>query len=557
MDQRKSHALLNEIELPEAHKIAGLLPEEPQDRVLSVILNRKIKVVKSTRDYALTAFSALYSGAIHYMRAGANSLFRGEVVYLSEVTDSFAGRESKLDQLLVESSSEKKESYYPYSRKIEADVMASAFLRTEGSDTYEGLFSSFLGQLISESGLSNEDANVLMESLKDSDETLSKTKIHILNTIPSMASPLWDASSNEPLPNSLKQIVSYPLRLLDQRSQSFDFVIPVIKDLVLRHREGKIKPNSVGLGAFLPLASDLSKKGILGVVLQIEDGKIKKLSLSTEKKTVSDIPQFGPLRAMIAVTTSLKIKVNSDLNYYINTLKEKRTFIAASVLGAISAPKNAAFALEGKGKLNDRFENKIVSAGELFVLEPSVDPAILLDPVAVTYSSINDNFHNFKTTRLCFFSFDPTVLTPIHQGAISMGVDTDSYESACINGKLIAKQILDESASFISGEFGKDQIVDSYEESLDAIKRKYGQVGTIRMARSEEELLDAISGKYGRTGGASNEIYSLYFQHQFEQFPELFDACTHASKFMSNVRTYPQRFELKEFLSSESQEDDD
>jgi hypothetical protein len=538
--------------------LSDILPSAADSTVLSSVLNRNIISAKSPREYCQPAYSALFSAALPFMKAGQLSFRRGEAVFVSEIINDLAGRKSRLHNLVLSSGPDSKQKMYPFNHHVEAEIMAEAYLKTAALDTYEGVLAELLEVLRAESAISAQDSAEIFEAVAKTEEILASRQIEVLNVLPNnLSKASWRKTSLTDLePTSLHNIVGVPIINLDRRACNFDLVVPIIKDLLANHNASIISASTIGLGALSPLVECLDALGYLGIYTLVEAGKIKSLKLVKMPIDEPAPPQFGPTKAMQAAVIGLcdgspeKIAAfSADLA--LSTLKNDFQFIAVSVLGAVATPQNPALAFEGIGHLNDRMENNIQPAAETFTFEPTTAAAITLDPVSVTYGSIDSQFEHFMATRLSFYPLIPHTVTPYHQGAVMIGVDGSSYESACPNGSAIAEEIITASYSFLSGERGLDQVAEDKEEGIKLLKLKYNGSKALRQSSdpTDEQLFAAISGKLGATSGMSIEVISLFYQDRFETCPIMFAASMHVPKFLSNCRTFPQRFELQQYLA--------
>jgi hypothetical protein len=539
--------------------LADALPASPADaeRALSGVLARPVAAAKPTRAYALQSFSSLYSAALPFMRAGQDSFYPGEAALLLELASELIEGQSRLGGLVASSDPRSKASDYPYSCKLEADIMARAFLLTSPLDTYESLFSELLEGLLAKGAVSTADAELMRKALPKAEELAFERKVQVLNPLPGMATRgHWRQASGDAEPPSLLGIKTFAHHRLDERPGGLELLAPIMKDLAEGDKLGRLTSESVGLGALSPIVEQLGLEGILGIVLTVEKGEIKKLALAREKGDENAPPPYGPLRAMISLLFAVagdrpQALASIDMDKWATAAREAGRFFSVSAPGAISVPKSAALALEGRADALNPRENGIASAIETFTFSPAKKNCLLVDPVAVPYSSARDEMETFEATRLCFYCLEPSALTPHHQGAVSLGADLASYEPACLGGAEIAREILNESFSFLTGEYGRDEVAKSQASAFKLLKIKYGACAAVRAAAGSDDLmLEAISGRLGQVSGLSCEVYSLFYQHLADECPAYFAACTHVARLLSDLRTFPQRFSARRYLTS-------
>jgi hypothetical protein len=558
MDENHSRAIIANLFSVSGDGLSEVLPESPTDQILTRLLGRAASATKSPRDYALASFSSMYSLAVPFMKAGLSEISRGEAIYLAELADSLLGRGGRIRQLVLASESKAK---YRYSRKVEAEVFASAFLKTEGTDNYEGLLNSFLGLLAGTGSLSDADREAIEKAMSETEAEIFHKKIQVLNPLPGYFSKSALRAGDARIPKSVLELASHSIEVFDTAPWTLEPMVPILKDLVFNTQAGTLRCDSIGLSALSPLLPMLEKQGVAAIVLKIQNGVLKTLSLTREPATTPSMPKYGPIRAMFGLVTLLTenqtLAENVRIDRTVDVSLEKNVFFACICMGAVATPNNPYLAIEGVEHLLSIRQNKIEPAVETFVFEPRIETAVLLDPVAVPFNGPSDKYSHFRSTRLCFYPVDPTIMTPVHQGGVCIGVDNHSYSSAAIDfGGQIAKGILSESFSFLSGANGMDEIAENYEEALALIKAKYS--GSPAMKRllaetasgepSDEELLDLITGRFGQTNGLSAEVYSLVYQQSFESEPAMFNIFVQASRFLSNIRSFPERFTLSSYL---------
>ena len=541
--------------------IEQILPDERSDDVLSAVLNRKIVSTKRPRDYSLASFSGLYAGALPFMKAGLATFSRGEVLFLNEVIQSVTNRGGRPDRLVL-ASQDGATLDYPFSWMVESDIMAALYLKTTGGDTYEGLLHEFIEWVTANASLSETDATLLKSALQEFDSVFSGKQINVLNPLPGYHSKrAYKSRGPESAPESVAEIFTQPVEILDQRPLSLDLMTPHLKDLIDRARNKNLKADSVGLSSLSPLMEILDRNGVLGIVIQVENGAIKKLSLAKKVAAEAEMPLFGPVRAMTSLLFSManqsaQFLESYNVDWLVSYLIETKGFFAITTKGAVAAPSNPQQAYLGGSRAVRAKDNKVSPAVETFIFQPQNNDVGSLDPVAVAYETMQDRFDCFKVTRQSFYALDTSAVTPIHQGVICIGVDRDLYTSACLDNEgSVAKQILSESYSFLTGYRGIDQIADNTEEARDLLLKKYSLTKAFRggaVDADEESLIDLISGRLGQNGGLSSEVYSLFYQSSAEDNPTYFAASIHAAKFLCDVRTYAERFDLKSYLTEET-----
>jgi hypothetical protein len=550
------HLLLSALEpyVDRANLDAVLLPNG-RSAVLPALLNRAMGFSKNPRDYSLSSFSGLYRLALPFMRAGEIAFQKGEGIYINEVIQMLANRGGRPDKLILASDDDSKVKY-EYSQGVEAEIMAEMYLKTGGGDTYEGCLVEFLELLASASAISESDNSVIKDALLATELRYANKKIQVLNPLPGYhAKNAFRKSAGDTEPASVNKIFTQPVEILDERSWNLDLMTPVIKDLLERAKGGTLAAQSVSLSALSPIMAELSDRGYLGVVFQIEEGRIKKLTLPKHPESETLPPLYGPYRGMLSILQVLSRGSATILNNYnvdalISQMKQKQGFFAVITSGAVSAPSEPQLSYVGSARPIKDGSVKLVPAIETFTFLPQTREAGAVDPVAVPYVSIMDPFECFSATRLCFYATDPTSVSAVHQGAICIGPDSYNYESACWDDGGVARKILEESASFITGEYGQDQIAYSVPDVIVALSTKYALSPALRNIKSVSESMmwEIISGKYGATHGLTSEVYSLFYQNDSDTSPISFGASIHAAKFLCDVRTLPQRFDIKSFL---------
>lgn len=518
-----------------------LLPDEADLGLLEELLNRKLSQESSTRDYSLYAFHSAYSLALPFMRAGQKKILPGEALYLKALAKDVRLNLKTLEKIVLESQSEQKSTF---SNLVELDYMARAFLNTSGLDRYEELFLDALEQLKEKGLLSEEDEGLLKKAFLNSEAHLGKKKHKVLNALPSYS--LKNQTSVE------GPFITMKKELMDERPMSFDFLTPLMKDFLISLKENSFKEDSLGFGAFLPLIRALNKENIISIFMEIEKGTLKSFTLIRKPENEDVPPVFGPFRSQLAallhLTKGRRENLEAlNLEQKINDLKEKQVFFVSTVLGGVSVPKNLDLFYEENDKsLLNRKENEVKVASEVYVIKADVKKAINLDPVSVPYITGNEDYPHLSMTRFLYFLSSPK--RPFaHQGVPAILSNEIAFSPACMDrGGRLAKQILKDSFSLLTGENGEDRKANSYEESLLFLKNKYPRL--LNGLEVEKDILKAITGQFGQTFGLSEEVYSLFYQNSFSKNP-IFCLCgIEAPRFLSNVRTFPQRFYFKSFL---------
>lgn len=524
------------------------LSDLPEPQELSLILDRKIESLKRPRDYSLASFSGVYFMALPFMKAGATTIKKGEGIFLNEIIQALNGNGGNPERLVLATQDESR-VHYNFNLGIEAEMMAEIYLKTSGINDYESLFLEFVEWAESNGVLDNEDAGLLKSALKKYENYSQNTRIDVLNPLPGYHSKNAHISDgSKAVPSNVNLIYSQPIEIVDRRPLTLELMTPVMLDLLLRSKDRNLTEQSLGLSAFAPLLPLLETDEVLGIVFRVEEGDLKKVTLSKIPNGEERPPVFGPLRAMQSTllnknNNSTNIE-NLNVDFLIDNLFKTKGFISVTTLGAVASPQNSQLAYLFKSNHNSY---DCIRAAETFVFSPQIKTAILLDPVAVPYTNLSDIFKCFKATRLCFYSLDFEKMSPLHQGVICIGSNPHNYHSVCVDptGE-IASRILNEASEFLTGEYGLDQLVEDLDMARQLLVAKYGHTDAFTM--SSRELISIITGRCGRNDGLSAEVYSLFYQTSFDENPTMFAASVHAAKFLCDIRTFPQRFNLKAYL---------
>lgn len=557
MADKREIELINELIGNPMEETSEMLPQDATAKNLSIFLGRAIEPSKSPREYYVDAYAGLYQAALPFMRAGQRGFRRGESLLLQELADSLQDRDSQLVELGMAIDPDGQGSPYKYSIKVEAEKMAEAFVKTEALESFDFLLSELLKDLISEKIINDATRELILAAAQAATQRLKGQKYQHLNAISRLlTSKAWINDGKSEIPSAISGIYSVPLKNLEERPGDLELCAPLLKDLIMRHRFGTLSEDSVGLAALSQIIPDLDPRA-LGLCMKIKLGKIESFQIITVPDGELMPPQYGPCRAMQSVLLSITEASSSKLENLamedlLNQYHEEKAFFVASVVGAVAAPKNACAALEGF-KLNQA-QNSIEAAVETFTFIPARSGALLVDPVAVEYLELTDELNHFSTTRLAFACLNPSAVTPLHQGAVSIGMSSESYESACLDGPTIAAEILNDSFSYLTGQYGKDEIAENLEEAYGLLAYKYSRSPALKglsdsQKGDHEQMLRAIAGLSGPTHGMSAEVFSLFYQNKDVANPVMFLANIHVSRFLSDLRSFPQRFDCRKYLA--------
>jgi len=519
---------------------------------LELFLDRKIETDTTSKNYHLPSYSSIFGGALPFMRAGAREVKRGEIVFLAELLDQFLHQSSMLRELVLGIES-RDNGKYLYSQKVEDEILARLFLKSESLDSFDSIINNCLNLLLEQDVLSAADCETLKKAFQLAEMRLNEVTVQITNVIPAFASKLLRVDGPSEKLEFEKNI--HITHNTDKRPLSLEGITSVAKELLREIHENRVARNSISLGVFTAVTKELDDFGFLGLIVEKADSKLRRIKLIPKIRNETNPPQHGPVRAMMALMLdwngySISNLQNFNISDKIRNAIENDIEYLVVTHGAVSSPGDPSLVARGAGLLVDPSQSEITSAGELFSFVPGLKEAILLDPVSVTYQNIADEYMHFKATRICFFLHNLLDRNPHYAGKIAIGADLLNYETACLEGSKLASDIISKSFDYISGERGNINFCKSRQNAIDVLTIKYSDSPAIKFTNgTEESVLAAASGLMGRNNGMANEIYSLFFQNDSSSSPLSYLACLEAPRFLCNVRTYPQRFNLFKYFN--------
>lgn len=393
---------------------------ETLKKVEALIENDVLAGGKDTEDYNEDLVSTVVDGYTSLLKeAGARKINPGDYIKLREkVLGKTEGIDTFKDFLkAVETGDYEK---YPFSQGISEEIRSIFLLQTESSDRFKNLMEEF-DKYSFKFFKNKEDLKVFKKAMKASEERIFKNPI--LFPAPSEGRNQGLLRSTTPEENAIYGLDES--MSVDERFDNHDLL--ALKDLVLMMRSEEVHSLALGPSFFGKYLPELKKEGYEGVIVVVENDKLKEIKLTKlpSTRTIAYGPVNAAAQLFFNYLTSFKevvgdVRSINKKNYAIaekpKDLGDKeRVFVIVD--GCVAIPsKNKSYGNE-KMVAND----KRLDAAEIFEFEKIEGEVV--------------------QTRLSFVPYDYTDLHIFYQlGSTIYGANDQSFQSCYKEEKDFAEE---------------------------------------------------------------------------------------------------------------------
>lgn len=259
--------------------------------------------------------------------------------------------------------------FYPYNIVVENELRTKYLLQTEADDNIQDMSEELF--IILKKYMNEDDISKIKSALEKSKERIYNQKINFLDPYPGLEEGNYRKLNKEEKEKNL--IISEDDILVDERTERLDLLSLKELLLILKH-EKEVDKYSIGMGFFNKFMPELNKEGIQGLVLEVENKKVKSLKIGKLETKVD--PSYSPLRALLlGLENSIFEKHLEKYEFKTKTvydleLNKKRDFsedyfIQVSVDGMIANQEDVYLTGYSGTSLNNRTEK----AGETFLID--------------------------------------------------------------------------------------------------------------------------------------------------------------------------------------------